>query len=258
MGRELLKDQVALITGAGQGIGRAIALEYAAEGAHVALFDQSGETLSHVAAEMGDAPKLPVVVDITDYTALRHAFDQVIGWYGRLDVLVNNAGIFRTGTILEDTIEDWRLVMGVNLEALYVLTKMAAQHMAGRRNGRIINIGSVAGWFAQGNVGSYNASKGGVLNFTKSLAVELGSYNITVNAIAPGFIRTAQLEDAQGHDLTAAPDFQAWYIERKRIPLLRPGEPEDVAGAAVFLASDYCRYISGHVLVVDGGMTSTF
>ncbi len=260
MAHGLLSGYTAIITGAGQGLGRAIALEYAAEGATVALLERNAAALAAVDSALKDAgcSTRAFNLDVTDYVAVGQAINAIVQQTGRIDVLVNNAGIFRNDTILEDTLEDWRTVLTVNLEAVYMVSKLVVPHMVARHSGRIIHIASVAGFASRGNVGSYNASKGGVIALTKSMAVELAPYGIAVNAIAPGFMRTAMMQSEDGTDLTAADDFTALYINKRRIPMARAAEPEDVAGTAVFLASDYCRYMTGQVLVVDGGLTSTF
>jgi 3-oxoacyl-[acyl-carrier protein] reductase len=260
MGHGLLTGKTAIITGAGQGLGRGIALAYADEGAALALFERNTDTLAAVMDELRGrgATVHPYALDLLDTPALLRAVEAAAGALGRIDILVNNAGVFRSGTIFEDTDDDWRFVMGVNVEALYRLTKAVVPHMAAQREGRIINISSIAADHSRGSVGSYNASKGAVSAFTKSLAVELAPYNILSNAIAPGFLKTAQMQDAAGNDLTEGGEFTDWYVTRRKIPLARAGEPADVAGTAVFLASEYCRYLTGQVIVVDGGLTSTF
>lgn len=260
MAHHLLRDKIALITGAGQGVGAAIAREFATEGASLALIERNPTTLRTLTNELrgGGHAVAEYALDITDYDALGAAVQGVIAQFGRIDVLVNNAGIFKGGTILEDLPTDWHSVLAVNLEALYMLTKWVAPHMVAAKSGRIINIASIAGFVSRGHVGSYNASKGAVISFTKSLAVELAPHGIAANAIAPGFLRTAQMQDERGNDLTQTDDFVAWYVERRHIPMARAGEAHDVAGIAVFLASDYCRYLTGQTLIVDGGLTSTF
>lgn len=255
----LLDDQTAIITGAGQGLGRAIALEFAAEGAAVALLEQNPDSVREAAAEIesqgGRARAYPL--DITDYDAYARVVADVIAWQGKIDVLVNNAAITIFGTILNDTLEGWRRQIAVNLEAVYMGSKLVAPHMVERNYGRIISISSVQGFTATGDVGAYNAAKGGIVAYTKSMAVELGKHNILVNAVAPGFMRTA-LSMVDGEDETTTPEFLEWYVEKGKIPLRRTGLPEDVAGTVVFLASSYCRYMTGQLLVVDGGMMSTF
>ena len=256
----LLSGQVAIITGAGQGLGHAVALEMAAEGCMVALLDRNPDTLGDVVAEIetagGEAKAYEL--DITDYDAYRDVVGDVITAHGKIDILVNNAAISPSyKTILNDTLEDWRLTISTNLEAVYMGSKLVAPHMVERRDGRIISVASVQGIAASGDVGAYNASKGGIIAFTKSMAVELGQHNVLVNAVAPGFMWTP-MTIIDGVDETKTPEFLEWYVNKNRIPLRRTGYPEDVSGTIVFLASKYCRYMTGQLLIVDGGLTSTF
>ena len=256
----LLTDNVAIVTGAGQGLGRAVSLEFSDEGSTVALLERNPETLQEAAAEIKAKGGVcePYELDITDYDAYRSVVDDVIARFGKIDAIVNNAAVtLAYSTILEDTLEDWRRTIAINLEAVYMGSKLVAPHMAERGSGRIISIASVQGFAASGEVGPYNAAKGGIIALTKSMAVELGPSNILVNAVAPGFMRTP-MSIIDGVDETEAPEFLEWYVEKKRIPLQRTGYPEDMAGTVVFLASKYCRYMTGQVLVVDGGLTSTF
>ena len=256
----LLKDTVTIVTGAGQGLGRAVSLEFVDEGSTVALLERNSETLHAVAAEIrekGGACE-PYELDITDYDAYRSAVTDLIAKFGKIDAIVNNAAVtLAYSTILEDTLEDWRRTVAINLEAVYMGSKLVAPHMAERGGGRIISIASVQGFAASGEVGPYNAAKGGIIALTKSMAVELGPSNILVNAVAPGFMRTP-MSIIDGVDETETREFREWYVEKRRIPLQRTGYPEDMAGTVVFLASNYCRYMTGQVLVVDGGLTSTF
>ncbi|MFQ3568401.1 MAG: SDR family NAD(P)-dependent oxidoreductase [Aggregatilineales bacterium] len=255
----LLNDQVAIITGAGQGLGAAIAREFAAEGAAVALLELNPETVEAVRAEITEAggEARAYALDITDYEAYARVVEDVHSWKNHIDVLVNNAAIALYGTILTDTLENWRRTIAVNLEAVYMGSKLVAPHMVSRNYGRIISIASIQGFASSGDVGAYNAAKGGIIAYTKSMAVELGRYNILVNAVAPGFMRTP-MSFVDGVDETTTPDFLEWYVERGKIPLRRTGLPEDVSGTVVFLASSYCRYMTGQLLIVDGGLMSTF
>jgi NAD(P)-dependent dehydrogenase (short-subunit alcohol dehydrogenase family) len=256
----LLKDNVTIVTGAGQGLGRAVSLEFIDEGSTVALLERNPETLHQVATEIrekGGACE-PYELDITDYDTYRSVVADVIARFGKIDAIVNNAAVtLAYSTILDDTLEDWRRTIAINLEAVYMGSKLVALHMAERRSGRIISIASVQGFASSGEVGPYNAAKGGIIALTKSMAVELGSSDILVNAVAPGFMRTP-LSIIDGVDETETPEFLEWYVEKRKVPLQRTGYPEDVAGTVVFLASKYCRYMTGQVLVVDGGLTSTF
>lgn len=259
MGRGLLADQVAIITGAGQGLGATIAREYADEGAVVALLELSREALQRTTQDIERQGHrvLPYDLDITDYDAYGRVIADVVNAMHRIDILVNNAAIAFYGTILEDTLEHWRQQIHVNLEAVYMGTKMTVPYMVKQERGRIISVASIQGFASSGECEAYNAAKGGIIAFTKSLAVELGQYNILANAIAPGFMQTP-MSIVHGVDETQTEEFKSWYIDKRKIPLMRTGYPEDVAGSAIFLASDYCRYMTGQVLVVDGGLMSTF
>lgn len=255
----LLDGQVAIVTGAGQGLGKTIALEFAREGAWVALLernaDNAEQTRREIEAEGGGAAAY--ALDITDYNHYGKVVDDVVSRHGKIDVLVNNAAIAIYGTILTDTLENWRKQISVNLEAVYMGSKLVAPHMVARGYGRIISIASIQGFASSGEAGAYNAAKGGIIAYTKSMAVELGKYNILVNAVAPGFMRTP-MSFVDGVDETTTPDFIEWYVNRGKVPLRRTGLPEDVSGTVVFLASSYCRYMTGQLLVVDGGLMSTF
>jgi NAD(P)-dependent dehydrogenase (short-subunit alcohol dehydrogenase family) len=256
----VLKDQVCVVTGAGQGLGRAVALEMAAEGAKLVLIERNADTVAAVASEIrgkgGTAE--PYVLDITDYDAYGKAVADALRKFGKIDTLVNNAAINPPlKTILEDTLDDWRRTNQINLEAVYMGSKLVAPHMAERREGRIISIASIQGFAASGGAGSYNAAKGGIIALTKSMAVELGPHNILVNAVAPGFMSTP-MSIVDGVNETETPEFIEWYVEKGKVPLRRTGYPEDVSGTVIFLASKYCRYMTGQLLVVDGGLMSTF
>jgi NAD(P)-dependent dehydrogenase (short-subunit alcohol dehydrogenase family) len=256
----LLADQVCMVSGAGQGLGRTIALEMASEGAKVALLERNPDTGHKVAAEIAakGGRAEAYVLDITNYDAYAAAVVDALEKFGKIDVLVNNAATNpATRTILEDKLEDWRRTIEINLEAVYMGSKLVAPHMVQRGGGRIIHIASIQGFASSGGVGSYNAAKGGILALTKSMAVELGPHNILVNAVAPGFMLTP-MSIVDGVDETKTPEFLEWYVQKGKIPLRRTGYPEDVSGTVVFLASSYCRYMTGQLLVVDGGLMSTF
>ena len=242
-----LKDRVALVTGASRGIGRAISTAYAELGASVALCARTHAALEDVAEEVRAAGGECLVhpVDVGDPDAVDAAVRACTEAFGRLDILVNNAGITRDGLAVRMKDDDWHDVVTVNLSGAFYFTRAASRGMMKQRWGRIINVSSVVG--LSGNAGqvNYAASKAGLIGLTKSLAQELGSRGITVNAIAPGFIKT---------DMTADLDEERMARLLDRIPLGELGEVGDVASAACFLASDAARYITGQVLQVDGGM----
>jgi NAD(P)-dependent dehydrogenase (short-subunit alcohol dehydrogenase family) len=256
----LLRDQVCIVTGAGQGLGRSIALEMAQEGAIVALLERNADTLEKTASQITGAggKTMPYHLDITDYDVYRKVVADIVAKQSRIDVLVNNAAINPPSlTILNDTLENWRRTIAVNLESVFMGSKLAAPHMVERKQGRIISVASIQGFASSGEVGSYNAAKGAIIAYTQSMAVELGPYNILVNAVAPGFMRTP-MSFVNGVDETETPDFVEWYVKRGKIPLRRCGLSEDVSGTVIFLASSYCRYMTGQLLVVDGGLMTTF
>jgi NAD(P)-dependent dehydrogenase (short-subunit alcohol dehydrogenase family) len=256
----LLNGQICIVTGAGQGLGRAIALEMSREGAIPALVDRNPETLLQVAEDIARSGGRCTThaFDVTDYDAYASTIADVLARHGRIDTLVNNAGINpATRSILDDTLEDWRRTIAINLEAVYMGSKLVAPVMVAQNGGRIIHISSIQGFASSGLCGSYNAAKGAIIAYTKSMAVELAPYNILVNAVAPGFMVTP-MSVVNGVDETTTPEFIDWYVDRRKIPLGRSGQPEDVSGTVVFLASSYCRHMTGQLLVVDGGLMSTF
>ena len=243
----LLDGKVALITGATRGIGKGIAEVFAKEGAHVAFtYAGSVDKAKALEEELGKITTVKSYQsDASDYDAAQKLAADVIEDFGKIDILINNAGITRDNLMLRMSKDDWDTIIKVNLDSVFNLTKAVIKPMMKARAGSIINMTSVVG--VKGNAGqaNYAASKAGVIGFSKSIALELGSRNIRRNAIAPGFIET---------EMTAALDEKTVQGWRDSIPLKRGGQPEDVANACVFLASDLSSYITGQVLNVDGGM----
>ena len=241
------KDKVAVITGAGSGIGRGIALRLAQEGAKVAIPDlnEAGARETVAMIEQLGGQGLAIQTDVSNSEAVQHAFDAILDAFGDLHVLVNNAGITRDRLILTMKDEDWLTVLNVNLTSVFLCCRTAVKHMVRKRYGRIVNISSVVGLAGQAGQTNYAASKAGILGFTKSLAKEVGSRGITVNAVAPGFIPTA---------LTNVLPEEQRQAAIKATPLNRLGSIEDVANAVAFLASDEASFITGQVLSVDGGL----
>lgn len=254
-----LAGRTCLVTGAGRGIGRAVAGALAAEGARVHLVDRDPGTLAEavrsVRAAGGDATGH--ALDVTDRAALARAVEAAKA-AGPIHALVNNAAVNPPPAPLwEESDEDWDRTLAVNLSAVRDASRLVAPGMIAAGGGRIVHLASVQGFVSSGLCGSYNAAKGALIALTKSMAVELGPHGVLVNAVAPGFVRTP-MSVVDGVDETDTPEFRRWYLDRGRIPLRRAGEPEDVAGSVVFLCSDLCRWMTGAVLVVDGGMTATF
>ncbi len=242
-----LGNQIAVVTGAGRGIGRAIALNFAGEGADVVCVSRTAENSAKVAQEVRGLGRKAwaLAVDVSDPAAVNAAVEKILAEAGRVDILVNNAGVTRDGLLMRMSDADWDTVLNTNLKGAFLFTRALSRAFLKQRSGRIINISSVIGLIGNAGQANYAASKAALLGFTKSLARELGSRGITVNAIAPGFIET---------DMTAALNEQVRTELLKKIPLGSLGQPEDIANTALFLASPQSRYITGQVLTVDGGM----
>jgi 3-oxoacyl-[acyl-carrier protein] reductase len=242
-----LPSRVALITGASQGIGRAIAATLAGEGIRVALAARNVDKLHAVAADIqahgGEAEVF--AMDMDSEESIKTVAKAVLAQFGRIDILVNNAGITKDGLMLRMKRSDWDAVLNTNLTGAFLLTQVVAAAMLRARYGRIINITSVVGQTGQAGQVNYSASKAGMIGMTRSLARELASRGITVNAVAPGYIETP---------MTAALNDDQRAAMMKEIPLARPGTDADIAHAVAFLASDKASYITGHVLNVNGGM----
>lgn len=247
-----LDGRVAIVTGGNRGIGRSIALGLARAGAAVAILARDEEKNSNVLAEL-QAIGVPAVasrLDVTDRSALADAVARVEGELGGVDVLVNNAGVaVFSGGVLNEAEADWDTVMATHLHATFLLSKLAAASMVKRKGGKIINLASMYSFFGAGMLPSYSAAKGGIVQLTKSMAVELAVHNIQVNAIAPGWITTEMTAVTQDNpDLS---EFNKMIIART--PAARWGEADEVAGAAVFLASGAADFVTGTTLPVDGG-----
>ncbi len=243
----LLADKIAVVTGAGRGIGRAVALAYAKMGADVVCVSRTEENSAKVAAEVEGIGRRAwaVAVDVSDTAAVDAAAKGILESTGRVDILVNNAGVTRDNLLMRMSEEEWDTVIDTNLKGAFNFTKALTRPFIKQRSGRIINIASVIGLIGNAGQSNYAASKAALIGFTKSIAKELATRGITVNAIAPGFIET---------DMTAALSEKMREGILGNVPLERFGSPDDIAHAAVFLAMEPSGYITGQVLTVDGGM----
>jgi 3-oxoacyl-[acyl-carrier protein] reductase len=248
MAMKLLSGKSALVTGASKGIGKAVAIKFAEQGANVAFTYLSsveqGEALENELKALGVNAK-GYRSDASDFAAAEKLINDVVADFGTLDVLVNNAGITKDNLLMRMNEEMWDTVINVNLKSVFNTVKAATKTFMKQKSGSIINMTSVVGLKGNAGQANYAASKAGIIGFTKSVALELGSRNIRSNAIAPGFIET---------EMTAQLDEKTVQSWREGIPLKRGGTPEDVADCAVFLASDMAAYMTGQVLQVDGGM----
>jgi 3-oxoacyl-[acyl-carrier protein] reductase len=242
-----LNDQVAVVTGAARGLGQSIAVVLAKAGADVALCDLNAEWLEETAQKVKDAGRRAesYAVNVADTESVAAGVKAIEKDFGKIDVLVNNAGITKDGLLMRMSEDDWDAVLNVNLKGVFLCTKAVMRGMMKRRSGTIVNIASVIGLMGNAGQANYAASKGGVISFSKTVAKELASRNVRCNAVAPGFIRTA-MTDALDEDVQAK--------MKELIPLARFGEPEDVANVVLFLASDASAYVTGQVLSTCGGM----
>jgi len=243
-----LTSKTALITGSGRGIGKEIAVKLAEAGADVAISDIDLETAQATAAEIAakyGRRTIAVAADASKAADVEKMFADTLGAFGKLDILINNAGITRDGLLMRMKEEDWDLVLNINLKSAFLCCKEAVRPMMKARSGKIINIASVVGLMGNAGQANYSASKAGMIGLTKTLAREFASRSINVNAIAPGFIRTAmtdKLTDVEKERLSS------------QIPMAKLGDPIDVANAALFLSSSLSDYITGQVITVDGGL----
>ena len=247
---KLLDGKTAVITGAARGIGKAIALRFASEGADVAFsdirYDESCELLEKELTTLGVKGK-GYASDASSFAGSEKLINDIVNDFGKIDVLVNNAGITRDNLLLRMSEDDWDIIMKVNLKSVFNLTKAVQKVFIKQRSGSIINMSSVVGLNGNAGESNYSASKGELIGLTKSIALELGSRNVRCNAIAPGFIIT---------EMTAKLSEEVRKNWEEQIPLKRGGTPEDVASVALFLASDLSSYVSGQVISVCGGMST--
>ena len=243
----LLNEKVAIVTGAGRGIGRAVAIAYAKMGADVVCVSRTEENSSKVAAEIeGLGQKAwPFAVDVSNTNAVENAAQSILEATGKIDILVNNAGITRDNLLMRMSEEEWDTVLNTNLKGAFNFTKAFTRTFMKQRSGRIINIASVIGLIGNAGQSNYAASKAALIGFTKSVAKELAPRGVTANAVAPGFIET---------DMTSVLDEKVRGAIINRVPMARFGSPEDVANTAIFLAMESTNYMTGQILTVDGGM----
>jgi len=246
---ELLQDNVAIVTGGGRGIGRAIVHELVSDGAHVAVFDRAFppdfELFADGLRQTGRKVK-PVQIDITNTGATEKACEDIAAEFGRIDILVNNAGITRDKILPRMSEEEWDAVLDVNLKGAFNTIRVVGRTMMRQRRGKIINISSVVGLIGNFGQANYAASKAGLFGLTKSVAKELAGRNVNVNCVAPGFVET---------DMTAILSPEQRAILLNQVPFKRTSRPEEIAGIVAFLASEKSAYITGQVIAVDGGMT---
>jgi 3-oxoacyl-[acyl-carrier protein] reductase len=244
----VLENKIALITGGARGIGRAIALAFASEGAHVAFSDIALGSAAQEVVDLIRAKGVKAIAlqsDVRDFASTQSVVDSVIKEFQRIDILVNNAGITRDNLLLRMTEEDWDLVIDTNLKGSFNYCRAVSRHMMSQREGKIINISSIVGVIGNPGQVNYSASKAGVIGLTKTLAKELASRNIQVNAVAPGFVETAMTEKLTPQQRQALLNI---------IPMKRTAQPGEIASVVVFFASPAARYITGQVLCVDGGI----
>ncbi|AJF06444.1 3-oxoacyl-[acyl-carrier-protein] reductase [Geoalkalibacter subterraneus] len=243
----MFKDKVVVVTGASRGIGREIALKFADQGACVVLSARGEQSVAELAEDINrrGGHALPVKGDVANGADVDHLFAQAIETYGRVDVLVNNAGITRDGLLVRMKDEDWDAVLDTNLKGAFLCTRAAAKLMSKQKYGRIVNISSVVGEMGNAGQANYCASKAGLIGLTKSVARELARRNVTVNAITPGFIET---------EMTEVLPQKTRESLQAQIPMGTFGKPSDIAQAVLFLSSDAAAYITGQVLGVNGGM----
>jgi NAD(P)-dependent dehydrogenase (short-subunit alcohol dehydrogenase family) len=245
-----LRDKVALVTGAGKGLGKSMALALAESGAHIAVVSRTRSDIETTAQEIQESgvKSMSIVADVTKQDDVARMVEKVLGELKTIDILVNNVGTYVFGHCLESSLEDWHKMLEVNLTSTYLCSKAVGKHMAERQRGKIINVSSALGVFGAGGSTAYCASKGGVIQLTRALAIEWAKYNIMVNSIAPYSMETEMTK-------TMLEDEKIKKAIISKIPLKRIGKPSDLSGVVVFLASKASDYITGQVIFVDGGFS---
>jgi NAD(P)-dependent dehydrogenase (short-subunit alcohol dehydrogenase family) len=246
-----LSGKSALVTGGGSGLGRAICLGFAEAGARVAIADVSTENATKTLALMGNQAgrSFAQTLDVTQKSDVERAVANVVSGWGRIDILVNCAGRAIRGTALDYLEQDWDTIVGVNLKGTFLCCQAAGKYMAAQRSGKIVNIASIGGFIAYPGSIAYLASKGGVVQLTRGFAVELAPHNVQVNAIAPSLFDTPMVEGTRS-------DSESYKYFMDRTPIGRKGRPEEIVGAAIFLAAESSNMVTGHTLAVDGGFLS--
>ena len=247
-----LENKIAIVTGSARGIGQAYAVGLAEAGAQLVLVDLVEDNLketTQMILEKTGRESLCFGIDVTDSAKINGMVEEIIEKFGQIDILVNNAGINMKKPFLDVTEEDWKRIVGTNLNSQFLMSSAVSKEMVKRNYGKIINMASVGGFMALSDTAPYNASKGGVLMLTKTMAADLSQYGLNINAICPGFIDTGLLKDPKQKEVTVKKVMA-------NTPLGRLGSPSDLVGACVYLASDAANYVTGSQLVVDGGMSS--